>query len=79
MFCPVMVIVPEREIVSVFARNVAVTVPPVVPLAGDTLIQVGSLTEVVHDPSVQPIAVGATANVIDPPMAAIVATDVGAV
>ena len=45
-----MVAVPERELVLVFGNQVAVTEAAVVPLTGNTLIQVESLTAAVHDP-----------------------------
>jgi hypothetical protein len=49
----------------------------VVPLAGDTDIQVGSLTDTVHDPPVHPTELALTVNTVDPPPAGIVGTEVG--
>ena len=47
------------------------------PLAADTLIQLESLTDAVHDPPLQPLGLALTVNVVEPPLARIVATDVG--
>ena len=61
----------------VFERYVAVTVAAVVPLAADTLIQLESLTDAVQDPPLHPIGLALTVNVVEPPLAGIVATEVG--
>ena len=75
--CPAIVTVPERELVLVFCANAAVTEAAVVPIAGDTAIQLESLTVAVHDPPLQPLGPAPTVKVVDPPLARIVATDVG--
>jgi hypothetical protein len=49
----------------------------VVPFPGDTLIQLASLTTAVHDPLLQPPGLAPTVNVVEPPLAGIVATDEG--
>jgi hypothetical protein len=49
----------------------------VVPLAADTLIQLASLTDAVQDPPLHPIGLALTVKVVEPPLAGIVATDVG--
>jgi hypothetical protein len=49
----------------------------VVPLARDTLIQLESLTDAVHDPPLHPLGPALTVNVVEPPLAGIVDTDVG--
>ena len=49
----------------------------VVPLPGDTLNQLASLTDDVHDPPLQPLGLALTVKVVDPPLARIVVTDVG--
>ena len=77
MLCPAMVTVPDRALVLVFERYVAVTEAAVVPLAADTLIQDESLTDAVHDPPLHPLGLALTVNVVEPPLAGIVATDVG--
>jgi hypothetical protein len=77
MVCRAIVTVPGRGLVPVFARYVAVTDPAAVPLTGDTLIQVESLTVAVHDPPVQPLGPAVTVNVVEPPLAGIAPTDVG--
>jgi hypothetical protein len=65
--------------VLVFERYVAVTVAAVVPLATDTLIQLESLTNAVQDPPLHPIGLAPIVKVVEPPLAGIVATDVGLV
>jgi hypothetical protein len=77
MLCPAIVTVPGRELVLWFCANAAVTEAAVVPLAGDTPIQLESLTDAVHDPPVQPLGLALTVNVVEPPLAGIVATDEG--
>ena len=77
MLCPAIVTVPDRAVVLVFERYVAVTEAAVVPLAADTLIQLESLTDDIHDPPLQPLGLALTVKVVDPPLARIVATDVG--
>ena len=77
MLCPAIVRVPERALVLVLERYVAVTEAVVVPLAADTLIQLASLTTAVHDPLLQPPGLAPTVNVVEPPLAGIVATDEG--
>jgi hypothetical protein len=49
----------------------------VVPLGGDTLIQVESLTDAVHDPPLHPLGPALTENVVEPPPAGTWGTDVG--
>jgi hypothetical protein len=49
----------------------------VIPLAADTLIQLESLTDAVQDPPLQPLGLALIVNVVEPPLAGIVATDVG--
>jgi hypothetical protein len=49
----------------------------VVPLPGDTLNQLASLTDAVHDPPLQPLGPALTVKVVEPPLAGIVATDEG--
>jgi hypothetical protein len=49
----------------------------VVPFGGDTFIQVESLTDAVQDPPLHPLGPGLTVNVVEPPLAGIIATDVG--
>jgi hypothetical protein len=77
MLRPAIVTVPERALVLVFERYVAVTVAAVAPLATDTLIQTESLTDAVQDPPLHPIGLALTVNVVEPPLAGIVATEVG--
>jgi hypothetical protein len=77
MLCPAIVRVPERALVLVLERYVAVTEAVVVPLAADTLIQLASLTDAVQDPPLHPIGLALTVKVVEPPLAGIVATDVG--
>jgi hypothetical protein len=77
MLCPAIVTVPERELVLWFCANAAVTETAVAPLAGDTPIQVESLTVADHDPPLHPLGLTLTVNVVEPPLAEIVATDVG--
>ena len=77
MLCPAIIIVPDRALALVFERYVAVTEAAVVPLAADTLIQLASLTDAAHDPPLQPLGLALTVNVVEPPLARIVATDVG--
>ena len=77
MLCPAIVTVPERELVLWFCANAAVTETAVAPLAGDTPIQVESLTVADHDPPLQPLGLALTKKIVEPPAAAIVATDVG--
>lgn len=77
MFCPAMVTVPFRGVVLVFGANAAVTGTVVVPLVGETAIQVESLTAAVHDAPVHPVGAAVTVNVVDPPLAEIMGTDVG--
>jgi hypothetical protein len=77
MFCPAMVTVPLRGVVLVFGANAAVTGPAVVPLVGETAIQVGSLTVAVHEAPVHPAGVAVTVNVVEPPLAEIMGTEVG--
>ena len=48
-----------------------------VPLVADTLIQLGSLTVAVQDPPLHPLGLALTVNGVEPPLAGIVATDVG--
>jgi hypothetical protein len=77
MLCPAIVTVPERVLVPALAEYVAVTEAAAVPLAGDTLIQLKSLTDAVHAPPLQPLGLPLTVNVVEPPLAGIMATDVG--
>jgi hypothetical protein len=77
MLCPVIVTVPERVLAPALVGYVVVTEAAAVPLAGDTLIQLESLIDAVHDPPLQPLGLALTVNVVEPPLAAIVATDVG--
>jgi hypothetical protein len=77
MLCPAIVTVPDRALVLVVERYVAVTEAEVVPLVADTLIQMESLTDAVQDPPLQPLGPALTVNVVEPPLAGIVATDVG--
>jgi len=69
MVCPAIVMVPVRWLVFVFCANAAVTEAAVVPLAGDTAIQVKSLTDAVHDPPLHPFELALTVNVVEPPLA----------
>ena len=55
MLCPAIVTVPDRGLVPVFCKNTAVAEPAVVPLAGDTLIQLESLASADHDPPLHPL------------------------
>ena len=75
--CPAIVTVPDRPLVPVLARYVAVIAVAVVPLAADTLIQLELLTDAVQDPPLQPLGLALTVNVVDPPLAGTVATNVG--
>jgi hypothetical protein len=77
MLCPAIVTVPDRVLVVVFCKNVAVAEPAVVPPAGDTLIQLVSLTDADHDPPLQPPGLALTVNVVEPPLAGTMGTDVG--
>jgi len=77
MACPAIVTVPERALVPVFARYVAVTEPAAVPLAGDTLIQIESLTDAIHDPPLHPVGLAPTVKVVEPPLAGTWDTDKG--
>jgi len=56
---------------------VAVTEAAAVPLAGETLIQVESLTVAVHDPLLHPLGLALMVNTVEPPLMGIAATDVG--
>jgi hypothetical protein len=49
----------------------------VVPLTGDTLNQLASLTDAVQDPPLQPLGPALTVKVVEPPLAGIVATEEG--
>jgi len=77
MLCPAIVTVPERGLVLKFAGKVVVTEAGADPPAGDTLIQLESLTEAAHDPPLHPLGLPLTVNAIEAPPAGIVATDVG--
>jgi hypothetical protein len=77
MFCPAMVTVPDRVLVLVFVANVALAVPAALPLVGDTLIQVESLTDAVHEPPLHPLGLALTVNVAEPPLAGIESAEVG--
>jgi hypothetical protein len=77
MLCPAIVTVPDRGLVPVFCKNVAVAEPAVVPPAGDTLIQLESLTDADHDPPLHPLGLALTVNVVEPPLAGTMGTDVG--
>jgi hypothetical protein len=77
MLCPAIVTVPDRRLVVVFCKNVAVATPASVPPAGDTLIQLESLTDADHDPPLHPLGLALTTNVVEPPLAGNVATNVG--
>jgi hypothetical protein len=46
--------VPDRTLKAGLAAKVAVADPAVVPLAGEMLIQLGSVTDAVHDPPLHP-------------------------
>jgi hypothetical protein len=76
-FCPAIQTVPERALVPALGEYVAVTEAAVVPLVGDTLIQLKSLTDAIHAPPLQPLGLALTVNVVEPPLATIAATDVG--
>jgi hypothetical protein len=77
MICPAIVTVPGRELVPVFCANAAVTEAAAVPLAGDTAIQLGSLTVADQGPPLQPLGLALTVKVVESPRAGTVATDVG--
>jgi len=77
MLCPAIVSTPDRGLVLGFGANAAVTEAAVVPLAGDTPIQLESLTVAVHGPPLHPLGPALTVNVVELPLAGIVATDVG--
>ena len=61
----------------VFCKNVTVTEPGIVPLAGDTLIQLASLTDADHDPPLHALELTLIVNIVEPPPAGTVGTDVG--
>jgi hypothetical protein len=77
MVCPAIVTVPDRALWLEFCAYVAVTEPAVVPPAGDTLIQLELLTDADHDPPLHPLGLALTVNVVEPPLAGTVDTDVG--
>ena len=77
MPCPAIVTVPDRALVLVFERYVAVTEAAEVPLAADKLNQLASLTDAVQDPPLHPIGLALTVKFVEPPLAGIVATDEG--
>jgi len=56
---------------------VAVTEAAAVPLAGETLIQVESLTDAAHDPPMHPLGLALTTNVVEPPFEGTWGTDTG--
>jgi hypothetical protein len=58
---------PDRTFVPVFGENVTLTEPAPVPPVGETLIQVGSLTDADHEP-VHPGGPALTVkDIVDPP------------
>jgi hypothetical protein len=60
-----------------FCKKVAVAKPASVPLAGETLIQLASLTDADHDPPVHPLGLALIVNAVEPPPAGTIGTDVG--
>jgi hypothetical protein len=71
--------VPERGVVAGFAKKVAFAVPAAVPPEGEIVIQLGSVTEVVHAPPLHPEGPALViVNEAEPPVANTVGTEVGA-
>jgi hypothetical protein len=70
MVCPPTVTVPDRELVVLLAATVSVSVPPPLPLVGDTVTQ-DALSDAVHE---QPDGVVSVTDEVPP--AAAIETDV---
>jgi hypothetical protein len=77
MLWPAIVSVPDRPLVLMFGENVAVTGLPAVPNVGETLIQLGSVTEANQAPPLHPLGLAPTVKIAEPPLDGTIGTEGG--